>query len=80
MDLREILSLVIIAIGFITVYSAKILVKKFRLDEKQKCDNASEMSEEEVQAYKYNKAIFNIKVTGLIISLPGLILLFISFR
>ncbi|MDF2985199.1 MAG: hypothetical protein K0R50_709 [Eubacterium sp.] len=80
MDIREILSLIIMAVGFITVYSAKFLVKKFRLYERQKCDNASEMSEEEIQTYKYNKAVFNIKITGLVISIPGLILFIVSFR
>ncbi len=78
MNLQEILSLVIIAIGFAVVYSAKVTVKKFRLAEKQKCVNANQMSEEEVQNYKHNKAVFNIKLIGLIISIPGLILFIIS--
>ncbi|WP_313561428.1 hypothetical protein [Ruminiclostridium cellobioparum] len=80
MNLQEILSLVIIAIGFAVVYSAKLIVKKFQLAEKQKCVNASQMSEEEIQSYKLNKAVFNIKLMGLIISIPGLILFIISFR
>lgn len=80
MNLQEILSLVIIAIGFAVVYSAKLIVKKFQLVEKQKCVNASQMSEEEIQSYKLNKAVFNIKLMGLIISIPGLILFIISFR
>lgn len=80
MDLPEILSLVIIAIGFAVVYSAKAIVGKFQLAEKQKCDNAHEMSEDEIQSYKNNKAIFQIKILGLIISIPGLLLFIISFR
>lgn len=80
MELMEILSLVILAVGFGTVYAAKTIVKRFRLQEKQKCENASEMTEEEVETYKYNKAIFNVKITGLVVSIPGLVLFILSFR
>lgn len=80
MDLLDIISLVILAIGFITVLSAKVIVKKLNLVEKQICEHASEMTEEEVHDYKYNTAIFKTKLIGLAITVPGLILLFISFR
>ncbi|OPX42756.1 hypothetical protein CLHUN_34080 [Ruminiclostridium hungatei] len=80
MDFLEILSLIIMAVGFVVVYSAKPVVKRFGLQEKQNCANASEMTEKEVQAYKMNKAVFNIKVKGLLISIPGLVLFILSFK
>ncbi len=80
MNLQEILSLVIMAIGFAVVYSAKVIVKKLRLAEKQKCASEDQMTEEEVQNYKDNKATFNVKLMGLAISVPGLILFIISSR
>ncbi len=78
MGLLEILSLVILVAGFALVYTAKPIVKRFNLAEKQKCDHASEMTEEEITSYKYNRAIFNVKITGLVISIPGLVLFFIT--
>ncbi len=80
MDLLDIISLIVLAIGFIIVLSAKAIVKKLNLVEKQKCQNASEMTEDEIQEYKYNTAIFKTKIAGLVILLPGLILLFIFSR
>lgn len=80
MDITEILSLVIIAIGFIIVYSAKAIVTRFQLAENQKCENADQMTEDEIQTYKMNKAVFNIKIMGLVVSIPGLVLFIISFR
>lgn len=80
MDFLEILSLLIMAAGFAVVYSAKPAVKRFGLQERQSCANASEMTEEEVQSYKLNRAVFNIKILGLLISIPGLVLFIISFK
>lgn len=74
----EIVSYIIIAIGFVVVYGAKAIVRKFDLAQKQKCENVGEMTEEEVEQYKFNKATLNIKMLGLIISIPGLILFIVS--
>lgn len=76
----RILSLVIIAAGFITVFLAKGLVRKYKLDVKQKCNFEHEMNEEELNQYKFNKAVVNIKMLGLLIALPGLILMVIAFK
>ncbi len=76
----KILSLVIIAAGFATVFLAKSLVRKYKLDLKQKCDFEHEMNEEELSQFKFNKAVVNVKMIGLLIALPGLILMFITFK
>ncbi len=71
----EIVALVIIAIGFGVVLAARTIVKKYNLAEKQSCDYSVEMSEEEVNDYKFNKASVRIKMYGLLISVPGIVLL-----
>ena len=70
-----ILALIIMGIGFAMVFLSKIIVNKFGLAKNQKCEYAEEMSEEEIEEYKINKAIFNIKIIGLVISIPGIVLL-----
>lgn len=74
----EIVSYIIIAIGFVVVYGAKTIVKKYDLAQKQKCENVGEMTEEEFEQYKLNKATVNVKMLGLVISIPGLILFIVS--
>ncbi|HEY5583576.1 MAG TPA: hypothetical protein VIK78_03690 [Ruminiclostridium sp.] len=76
----EILSLVIMAAGFATVFASKAIVKKYDLDKKQTCEHAEEMSVEEVEEYKYNKAVISLKMKGMVLSIPGLILFIICFR
>jgi len=76
----EILSLVIMAVGFAMVYGAKAIVKKYDLAKKQTCEHAAEMSEEEVEEYKYNKAVVSFKMMGLVVTIPGLILFVLFFR
>ncbi|AEY67009.1 hypothetical protein [Clostridium sp. BNL1100] len=73
----EILSLVLMAIGFISVYMAKPIVKKFDLAKKQTCEHEAEMTELEVEEYKFNKAVFNIKMLGFLVATPGIALLII---
>ena len=76
----EILSLVIMAAGFAMVYASKAIVKKYNLAQKQSCVHADEMSAEEVEEYKYNKAVVNFKMMGLVVSIPGLVLFILCFR
>lgn len=74
----DIVALIILAIGFAVVLLSKAIVNKFNLVEKQECKYASELSEEELQNYKLNKASFNMKITGLIITIPGFVLFLLS--
>lgn len=70
----EILAIVIMAAGFVMVIAAKGIVNKYQLAKKQTCEHAEEMSEEEVEDYKYNKAVLSFKMKGLVVTIPGLIL------
>jgi uncharacterized membrane protein len=80
MGLLDILALFIMGLGFAVVFAAKLIVEKFNMQQKQKCDFESELSQEEIDKYKLNKAIVNIKMMGLIITIPGLILFIISYK
>lgn len=76
----DILAIVIMAVGFAMVLASKTIVKKFDLVKKQKCEHASEMSEEEVEDYKFNKALLTCKMIGLAVTIPGIIMLLISSK
>lgn len=66
--------------GFGMVFAASSLVKKFGLDKKVNCSFEGEMSEEEVQNYKITKASVNVKMMGLLVSVPGLVLIVLAFK
>jgi hypothetical protein len=70
----------LLIVGIVISYGAKFLVKKYRLDLNTKCDFESELSEVELAEYKSNKAIVNIKLVGLLIILPGIILVYYTFK
>lgn len=70
----EIGALILMLPGFVVVYLAKIIVKKYGLNEKAVCDFKDELTEEELVEYKFNKAILKVKMMGMTILLPGLIL------
>lgn len=76
----EILALVIIAAGFVMVLAAKVIVKKFDLAKKQTCQYSDEMSEEEMEDYKLNRAMLSVKMMGLAVTVPGIILLILYFN
>lgn len=77
MEPLGIVGLVIMGIGFALVYAARYIVKKYDLASRQKCEHEAEMEAEEVENYKMNKAVVNIKIIGFVLALPGLVLLFL---
>lgn len=78
--LLKILPFIFIVPGFFTVFLARMIVAKYNLDKNQKASFENEMNEEELAGYKVNKAIVNIKMLGMLIALPGLALLIITYR
>ncbi len=76
----KILAGLILAAGFALVLTAKNIVKRFGLDKKVKLENEEEMDEEDINDYKTLKATVNIKLWGMLIALPGLILTLIVFK
>lgn len=80
MTALKIIAGIILLIGFGTVLGAKNLVKRFNLDQKSSVNFENEMNEEEIEQYKQNKAIVNVKLVGMLIALPGIVLTLIVFR
>ncbi|MCX7842186.1 MAG: hypothetical protein N2489_03830 [Clostridia bacterium] len=69
----KILGFISIAAGAVMVFGARSFVKKFRLDQSVKCDFENEFTEEELERYKFDKALVNYKMVGLLVALPGLV-------
>lgn len=74
----KIIGLVIFAAGAASVYAAEPIVRKFKLAEKQKSGTEDYGSEEELQNYKTVRAIVSVKKAGMLLALPGLVLLLIK--
>ncbi|MCX7708939.1 MAG: hypothetical protein N2484_03720 [Clostridia bacterium] len=80
MNFLKILAFLFLAAGFGIVFAARTIVKKYHLDQKSKCDFENEMTGEELQQYKVNKATVNVKMMGMLVALPGLILIVVLFK
>ena len=76
----KIMAGVFLIAGFGTVLGAKNLIKKFDLDKKVNLNFEHEMDEEEIEQYKQTKATVNVKMYGMLIALPGVILTLIAFK
>jgi len=76
----KILAGLILIAGFAMVLAAKTIVKGFGLDKKIKLENENELEPEEIDEIKMLKATVNIKLYGMLVALPGLILTLIAFR
>jgi hypothetical protein len=76
----KIIAGILIVSGFAIVIGAKGLVKKFNLDKKVAISNESEMGEDEARDYRFVKATVSIKLYGMLIALPGLVLTLIAFK
>jgi len=76
----KILAFILIVAGAVMVYGAQWAVRKYGLDRNIKCGFEDQMEEEEILQYKFNRAIVNFKMQGMLVALPGLILLLVLFR
>jgi hypothetical protein len=76
----KILAFIFLVAGALTVFGARWAVKKYNLDKNMKVEHESEMSDEEIEEYRYSKAVLNLKMLGMIILLPGMILLLVLFK
>lgn len=80
MTVYKIIAFILIGIGAVINYGAKLIVRKMKLDEKMTAAEAEEFSEEELKEYKLTKATARVKVAGLLLMLPGIFLIFYAFR
>lgn len=80
MGALKIISGILLLTGFGTVLGAKSLVKRFDLEAKTNINFENEMNESEAAEYKKIKAAVNVKIVGMLIALPGVLILLIAFR
>lgn len=80
MMVLKVLAFVFLVPGFMMVFAARWAVGKYSLDRNIKCDFENEMGPEETAQYKFNKAMVNFKLFGMLVALPGLVLVLIAFR
>jgi len=70
----------LMAAGFIIVYAAKAIVDRYNLDRNVLPDFENDMNGEEVKKYAYDRTVLNVKLTGMLIALPGIIMVILSFK
>ncbi len=75
-------SAVSILSGMLLVFAAPLLVKKKKLDEKKVVDpeRIEGLDEEAIRKFKRDSAILDLKVKGVLIALPGAIIILVLFR
>jgi hypothetical protein len=78
--LLKILAFLFLAAGALLVFGARRIVSRYKLDRNVKCEYASEMTEEELALYRNNRATVNMKMIGMLVALPGLILILVLYR
>ena len=74
----EILGLVLMIPGLVTIYLAKRIANKYKVCEKVFCSFEDELTDEELTEYKNNRAVLIVKIIGMIMLFPGLIWIIIS--
>jgi hypothetical protein len=72
-----VLACLLLVTGVTMVTAAKKIVKRYSLDKKVAIDHGSGMDEKETEEYKTLRATLNVKLCGMLVFLPGLILLLI---
>lgn len=76
----KILAFLLMGAGTVIVFGARWLVSKYNLDQRVTCDFENELSDEELALYKNNKAVVNMKMLGMLVVLPGLVMILLLFR
>lgn len=76
----KILAFVLIVIGAFISYGARFIVSRTGYASRIKINEAMELPSEEVEKYRLDKATVRVKMLGLLVLLPGVILIFITFR
>ncbi|MEN8905249.1 MAG: hypothetical protein ABF289_04755 [Clostridiales bacterium] len=76
----KVISILLVLAGSFIVYLAKVIMRKYKLDQKIKCKYEDELNDEEIRDYKINSALIKIKLVGFGLFLPGVILVVIVFK
>jgi len=76
----KVIAVVFFVAGAIVVFGSRYIVERFQLYKNSKCEFEDQMNEEEIKQYKTRRAELNIKMFGMLIVLPGIILMLIKFK
>ncbi len=76
----KILAGIIIVVGFAIVMMSNRIVKKFEINNKVKLEHEDEMEAEEARDYRMLKASVNVKLFGMLVALPGMVILIMVLR
>ena len=74
------LALLFLIVGAVVTFGAKAIVEKYQLDKDVKINFDNELTEEEILKYKNQQAILKIKMIGMFICLPGVVLVLLLFK
>jgi multisubunit Na+/H+ antiporter MnhG subunit len=80
MYVLKILAFILMAIGAFINYGARLIVNKMELAGKMDAKEAEELVGEELEKYKYTKALARVKTVGLIVLLAGVLIILGVYR
>ena len=78
--LLKILAFSLILVGAFLVFAAGWIVKRFHMDRDIKIGFEHGMDEDELNNYRFTRAVVNFKMIGMLVMLPGFILVYILFK
>ena len=80
LDVYIIVSFIMIIAGAFTVFFAGWIVTKFDLKKSIQTEFEQQLEEDELEEFKYNKAIVKVKIIGMLIATPGFVILFLILK
>ncbi|HPU44852.1 MAG: hypothetical protein GXX04_09685 [Clostridiaceae bacterium] len=80
MTVLKIAAILLIVIGAAVNYGAGYIVKRLSLSQRITVKEAREFTDEALEEYKRMKALSLVKLIGLFIFIPGVVLVFVAFR
>lgn len=80
MEILKIIGYVLVVIGAVINYGSSLVVNRFGVKNRVSVKEAEELSGEDLENYKMTKAKVRVKIIGVLVMLPGVIMLFIAYR
>lgn len=78
----KVLGSLLAAAGLVVIYAAPKIVDVRKLDKKKKVDpeRVAGLDDDGIKKYKRDSAILDVKIKGLLLALPGFVIILIMFR
>ena len=78
----KVVGAILAVVGLVVIYGAPKIVDTRKLDEKKKVDpeRVALLDEEQVKKFKREAAVLDVKIKGLLIAIPGFLVLLILFK